>query len=133
MIAAMQQGYLPRAADYQVRLFVDSDHRTPDQVDATVRDSVREMSLNALPYTAARMQYEQHLEPPANERLSEIGAPTFALVGALDHPEFHRAAEVMAVNIPGAQQAVINHTGHLPNMERPTTFNRMVKEFLALV
>jgi len=38
---------------------------------------------------------------------------------ALDHPE-----------MPGAQLAVIDGCGHLPNLEKPAEFNQAVTAFL---
>jgi pimeloyl-ACP methyl ester carboxylesterase len=33
--------------------------------------------------------------------------------------------------VPGARKAVIRNAAHVPNMERPEEFNRLVLEFLA--
>jgi pimeloyl-ACP methyl ester carboxylesterase len=48
----------------------------------------------------------------------------------LDHPEILRAAETMAVGIPGAQKVVLEGCAHLPNMEKPAEFNQAVLSFL---
>ena len=70
------------------------------------------------------------LNPPAVQRLAEIAVPTLIVVGALDHPEILRAADVMAATIPSAEKAVIEGSAHLPNMERPDEFNQTVRNFL---
>jgi pimeloyl-ACP methyl ester carboxylesterase len=54
-------------------------------------------------------------------------------VGALDHPEILRAADVMAGAIKGAKKVVIPDSAHVPNMEQPEAFNRAVLEFLERV
>ena len=75
---------------------------------------------------------EQPLEPPAASRLAEIKVPTLVVVGDCDVEEILMAADFLAEGIPGAQKAVIPGVAHYPNMERPTEFNRVVLDFLAL-
>jgi pimeloyl-ACP methyl ester carboxylesterase len=41
-----------------------------------------------------------------------------------------RAADVMVANIAGAQKAVIAETAHIPSMEKPAEFNKIVLDFL---
>jgi pimeloyl-ACP methyl ester carboxylesterase len=52
------------------------------------------------------------------------------VTGALDNPEIQRAAEVMAAGIDGAQRATVEGAAHIPSMEKPTEFNRIVLDFL---
>jgi 3-oxoadipate enol-lactonase len=42
-------------------------------------------------------------------------------------------AGALAGGIPGAERALLPGTAHLPNMEQPEEFNRVVLEFLAKV
>jgi len=42
-------------------------------------------------------------------------------------------AGALAGGIPGAERALLPGTAHLPNMEQPEAFNRVVLEFLAKV
>lgn len=134
MIAAMQQGDLARASELQLRLWVDGPFRQPDQVDPQVRQRAAEMNwitlVNAT-WARADAQPLNPLDPPAAQRLGEIGVPTLILAGALDNPEILRAADVMATSIRGAKKAIIPEAAHVPNMERPAEFNRLVLEFLS--
>ena len=50
--------------------------------------------------------------------------------GALDHPEILRAGDVMAAGIKGAKKHIIRDAAHVPNMEKPAPFNRVVLDFL---
>lgn len=129
-VAAWKAGDLERTAEYEVRLWVDGLSRTPDQVDAAIRDKVREMDLIALRNEQLGLGAELRLEPAAIGRLSEIQAPTLAIVGDLDEPDLVAAADFMASAIPGAQRYVMHGAAHLPNMERPEEFNRVVLAFL---
>ncbi|HEY9434160.1 MAG TPA: alpha/beta fold hydrolase [Blastocatellia bacterium] len=62
--------------------------------------------------------------------LSEIAVPTLIIVGSDDEFTPVRDAEFMRQRIPNSRMAVINRAGHMPNMERPAEFNRIVEEFL---
>lgn len=133
MMAAMQQGDAASASELQTQLWVDGPARQPAQVDPNVRLKAAEMNRIALEnntWDVADGQPLNPLDPPAAQRLANLTAPTLIVVGALDHPEILRAADVMAAAIPGAEKAVIADSAHLPNMERPKEFNQTVLKFL---
>jgi 3-oxoadipate enol-lactonase len=69
-------------------------------------------------------------DPPAATRLGEVRVPALVVVGEEDLPDFHRIAALLEHGIAGARKVVIAGAGHLPNMERPAEFNRVVREFL---
>lgn len=64
-------------------------------------------------------------------KLGEIQAPTLVVVGSEDRltPAFH--SEYLARSIPKARLAIIDGSGHIPHLERPREFLRIVTEFLA--
>jgi len=130
MTAAFKKGDLWRTSELEVQIWVDGPTRTPDQVDPAIRDLVREMNMIALATESAKLGSEQALEPPAINRLDEIRAPMLAIVGDLDDPNIVAAPDMMTQRIAGAQKAIITGTAHLPNMERPDEFNRIVLDFL---
>jgi pimeloyl-ACP methyl ester carboxylesterase len=66
------------------------------------------------------------------ESLPAISVPTLVIVGADDAP-FIGAANYMAAKIPNATLAVIEHAGHVSNVDRPNVFNARVREFLAAI
>ena len=70
------------------------------------------------------------LDPPAIGRLHEITAPTLVVVGDKDVPTVLEATGLLADSIPNAQKAVIHDAAHLPNLEHPDEFNRLVLDFL---
>ncbi len=74
---------------------------------------------------------QQQLEPPAYERLSEISVPTLIITGAEDERQLHRSADKQEQDIKGSKRATISETHHMPNMEKPEEFNRIVLDFLA--
>ena len=95
-----------------------------------VRHLVRERNLIALRNEASGLGDERPLEPPAVDRLGEIRVPTLVIVGELDRPKVVVRAETLERSIPGAQMVVIPAAAHLPNMEKPAEFKRVVLEFL---
>jgi pimeloyl-ACP methyl ester carboxylesterase len=125
--AAIQSKELERAANIAVQIWIDGPQRGPDQVPARIRERAKEMSLTALPNAFTE---EQPLEPAALERLSEISVPTLVIVGEMDDPSIAAIGQEFASRIPNARKEVISGAAHLPNMEKPEEFNRMVLEFL---
>jgi 3-oxoadipate enol-lactonase len=73
---------------------------------------------------------EEPLAPDFAERLPEITAPTLVLVGGDDVRDHVEATEEIAVAIPGARRVVIEGAAHLPNLEKPDDFERLLLEFL---
>ncbi len=70
------------------------------------------------------------LNPPAAQRLHEITAPTLVVVGDEDVPPIFDAVDLLMKKVPHARKAVIHDAAHLPNLEHPDEFNRLVLEFL---
>lgn len=72
----------------------------------------------------------QKLDPPAFGRLEEINAPTLVIVGDEDLSEIRDTADLLVSKIRGARKAVIHDAAHLPNLEHPEKFNRVLLDFL---
>lgn len=62
--------------------------------------------------------------------LSEIAVPSLIVVGEDDEFTPVADAKFMRERISNSRMAVIEGTGHMPNLERPDEFNRVVEEFL---
>lgn len=69
--------------------------------------------------------------PPAIRRLDEIHVPTLAIVGEKDDPNMHAIADTLAQDILGTKKIVIAGCGHLLNLERPDTLNKLIMDFLS--
>ncbi len=91
-----------------------------------VRQNLSEYSFVWLLDPAPR----QKIDPPAWERLSTIQVPTLLIVGSDDDILLHRIADKLEQDIAGARRVVIPETHHMPNMEKPEEFNRIVLDFL---
>jgi len=130
LVAADEAGDFERVSELEVREWVDGPYRGTDHVDPAVRDLVREMNLIALKNEAAGCGDEQPLQPPAANRLTETQVPALVLVGDRDRPEIVATADLLEERLPNVQKVVMPGTAHLPSMERPEEFNRIVLEFL---
>jgi pimeloyl-ACP methyl ester carboxylesterase len=127
--ASFDRGDLERANELEIQVWIDGAQRTPAQVDPTVRALALEMNLIALRNDAAGLGDEERPSDGAG-RLGEIIAPLLAIASDLDDPDFIRAAEFAVANVVGARMAVISGAAHLPSLEQPEAFNRVVLEFL---
>jgi pimeloyl-ACP methyl ester carboxylesterase len=118
------------AAATELQLWVAGPKRSLDAIDGALVARVREMLMKSYE-TPMEARAERPLAPPAVGRLDEIGAPTLVLWGELDVADILTIGETLAKGIGGARQAVISGAAHLPNMERPGEFNRILGGFLS--
>lgn len=126
---ASEAGDFDVANEIEVHIWVDGPKRRPEQVAPAVRERVREMNLPG--FTREGAYEEQEITPPAAGRLGEIHAPTLVIYGDQDVSGIHAIAQKLAGEIPGAKLVVMRDTAHVPNMEKPEEFNRIVLDFLA--
>lgn len=130
---AAAQGDLPMAAELETRIWFDGPGRTPDQVDPTIRQRAYDLSLHTLelPEGGGR---PLPIEPPAITRLAEIQVPARIIVGQHDVADIQAIARLLVTNLPMADElTIMRDTAHLPNMERPSTFNNLALDFLEKV
>ena len=127
--AAASAGDIARANEIELQVWVDGPVRTPDQVDPSVRERVREMNANNFALLNEEAT-EEPLEPPVRSRLADIHVPTLVIVGDHDQPHVVATADLLEAGIAGARKVIIPGTAHLPGMERPDEFNRLVLDFL---
>jgi 3-oxoadipate enol-lactonase len=128
-VAAYERGELEEVAWINVRTWLDG-RRPAEAVDPDLRQTVWEMQRHALDLENDDAPAEP-LEPPARERLGEVKAPSLIIVGALDQPDMLAIGEHLARSIPGARLEVMPGVAHLPPMEAPEEFVRLVSAFLA--
>lgn len=127
--AEMEEGNVEAAVEIESRMWIDGPHRTPGAVDASLRERVT--AMNAAIFARMDEQEaaeERELDPPVVDRLAEIAAPTLIVVGTLDQPDALASAETLAAGIPNARRETIPDAAHLPSLERPDVFNRLLAE-----
>lgn len=67
----------------------------------------------------------------ARHRLAELEIPVMIVWGADDRVIPSVAAHSYHRRIPHSQLAIFDETGHVPQLERPARFNRLLDEFLS--
>ena len=126
----LEQGDLDAAAELNVRTWVVGPRRTPEQINAGVRERVREMQYHAFTVPVPDGAGEIPLERPAIERLAEIRVPPLLIIGEYDLEEKHALVDLLATEIPRAQRVTGANAAHMVNVEQPDEFNRLVLDFL---
>ena len=130
-VAALERGDLDEAVDTQMA-WVTGPARSRDAVDAGILGLVTEMQRNVYELQQGHDDVRsKRIDPPASQRLGEISVPTLVVTGDEDFEDIRRIGDRLAAEIPGAERAMIAHTAHLPSLERPAEFDRIVLGFLA--
>jgi pimeloyl-ACP methyl ester carboxylesterase len=63
--------------------------------------------------------------------LEAVRAPALIVVGEHDLEDIHDIAVAYERELPGARSVVLPGAAHLPSLERPEEFDRLVLDFLA--
>lgn len=127
--AADQAGDHVALNQAEAHLWLDGPYRPKGYVRQELRDLFLDMNGANMDNDWASAPNE-HLEPPAIERLSEVTARTLVVVGDKDLEPMLHTADLLASSIKGARKVVIHDAAHLPSLEHPEEFNRVVLDFL---
>ena len=131
--AALEQGDIEAAVQANLRMWVDGPNRSRDGVDPTVRLLIANMQRHAfeLQLPVWEKAEEELLVPDVGRRYVEISVPTLVLVGSEDIPDMRTIADQLASGIRGARKVEIEGAAHVPSIEKPEQFDRLVLEFLS--
>jgi pimeloyl-ACP methyl ester carboxylesterase len=66
----------------------------------------------------------------SQEEARKVNAPTLIIWGKFDALDDPALADLLAQTIPGSRKVLIDDSGHMPQLEKPVEFNRIVMEFL---
>lgn len=113
----------------EMKLFLAGPRRPVEAIDKRLRELFLDMNATSMESDFDSAPTED-LDPPAVERLGEISAPTLLVVGDEDIGPIFDATELLLEKVKGARKAVIHDAAHLPNLEHPDEFNRIVLDFL---
>jgi pimeloyl-ACP methyl ester carboxylesterase len=125
----LQAGDIDAAVDVVLRTWVAGPGRRLEDVDPAVRASVAEMQRRAFELQTVEPDEELLVDDVA-QALGDVATPTLVLVGEEDQPDIRAIAERLAQEIPNARFETISDTAHVPSMERPEEFDRLVLGFL---
>ena len=113
-----------------MRTWFDGPHRAPGDADAAARRRAWEMQRLAIDLENDDAEALAP-EPPSTARLGEVRAPTLVVVGELDQPDMVAIAQKLANEIPDARHQVLHEVAHLPQMEQPDAFAKLILDFVA--
>jgi pimeloyl-ACP methyl ester carboxylesterase len=74
---------------------------------------------------------QANIDYPIKERLPEIACPTLIVWGAEDKVIPVSDASVFEELIPNSRKVIFEDTGHVAMLERPSSFNQLLGEFIA--
>jgi 3-oxoadipate enol-lactonase len=127
---ALARGDLDAAVDANVETWVVGAGRDEAAVAPDVLAAVRVMQRRAFDIADAWGDVGAvELDPPALERLPQLTAPVLVLVGGHDLDTTHDAAARVAAGAVEARRVDWDDVAHLPSMERPAEFVRLVLEW----
>ena len=132
--AALGRGDLEAAVEANVDAWVVGQGRTLDDVDPAVTASVRVMQRRVFEIDTSWADPDLEwveLDPPAVQRYAEVLAPVLLVVGGHDLEPVHRAADRLQAHVPRARRVDRAHTAHLPSMEEPEHFLRLLLDWVA--
>ena len=127
---AFENADVSQMIELSLPLWTDGPARTPEQINASVRERVGAMCLHN--WTLANdpaAPPAQTIDPPALTLLAEIDVPTLIIVGNQDVPAILEIGDILVEKIKGARKVNIPEAGHHLNMEKPGEFNQLVLDF----
>jgi pimeloyl-ACP methyl ester carboxylesterase len=128
---AFEAGDLDLVAEIETQIWFDGMGRIPEQVDPAMRRLAYEMNRTALGHEVRGLGKRlPDADVPAASRLGDLAIPVLVIVGAHDTPFILAAADYMVDHLPSATKVVIADAAHLPNMDQPAEFQRVLEGFL---
>ena len=128
MYAPWEASDFDAVADIEIDMWVVGRKRKLEAVDAKVIQSVREMLLKS--YETPDHDFEQEPDVLAIDRLDQIQVSTLVIIGNHDTPDIQTMSEILENDIPKTKLVKMRGVAHLPNMEKPSEFNKIIQEFL---
>ena len=128
---AYEAGDLDLLAEIETQIWFDGTGRTAEQVNPGMRRLAYEMNRTALSHEARGLGKRlPNTQTPAFDRLADLNIPVLIIIGEHDTPYILAAADYMVENLPTTQKVVIEDAAHLPNMDHPHKFQKIVESFL---
>lgn len=129
MMELVQKDDARSAFELSARYWIDGPSRDASRVDSTYRDLALQLYKENFSLEFFK-RAETILDPPAIQRLGEIKCPTMVVIGDSDAQDLRKVARHLASEIPAATITTIENAAHLPSLEHPAEFNRLLEDFL---
>ncbi|MFI0810714.1 alpha/beta fold hydrolase [Streptomyces echinatus] len=121
LLAEGMRGYADEVLEKMVAPYADPE----------VKAHVHRMMTATSPQGAAAALRGRAERPDYRDLLARLPVPALVVVGADDTYTPVADAEAMHAALPDSALHVVEGAAHLPNLERPREFNRVLGEFLA--
>ena len=122
---------MERVLELDAQIWLAGTGRSLDDMDESLVKLFIEMDRIPLASEDERNEYVDSFEPPVNDQLDLITAPTLAAVGVYDQPEMIESAGYLAGRLNDRPHVVIEGAAHLPSLEKSEAFNEVLVDFLA--
>jgi pimeloyl-ACP methyl ester carboxylesterase len=129
IIRIKEQGVEQYADESIKKLFAPESFIKKENVIA----EVKEMTINTPKQTLCNTLHALAERKETCSRLQEINVPVLIMVGKEDKITPIAAAQQMHEKILNSKLEIIQHAGHLSNLENPPAFNTHLVKFLELV
>ena len=130
MDAAFEAKDWKTLGDLEVKLWSIGPTRDESDLDPAFVARAYELNLINLQH-AAEAAVHVPVEPPAFDRVVDIDVPALILVGDHDVSECLAQYEYLSTAISRADSARFPGSAHLPNVEQPEEFERILRQWLA--
>ncbi|EJL25309.1 alpha/beta fold hydrolase [Brevibacillus sp. BC25] len=124
-----QPGTTEEALEMTAQMWFDGSGQPVNEQAREARNRFKEINRHAFSLPEFGVGLET-LSPSPIERLENIKVPTLVIAGARDYPDFLQIADVLTERITGAQKVILPDSAHIPPMDQPEVFNKLVLEFL---
>jgi 3-oxoadipate enol-lactonase len=108
-----------------------------ERIPMTLRNDIDKETLDEAIHAMARKDVEAYLatwrttwSPDRRDLLPRVKHKTLVVGSDKDMITPLPLSQELAENIPGARLAVIENAGHIPSLDRPEQFNKIVLDFL---
>lgn len=127
---AVETSDFERAAAIESEMWLAGPTRTLDDIDPECRELVRAMLERSYEHATDEAAEEQ-LNPPAIGRLDDLRPPVLLVSGELDRPDMAAIAARLTDELTDVRYEMVDDTAHLPSLERPDEFDRLLTAFLS--
>ena len=121
---------LERVNQMEAWLWLDGPASEEGRVGGALRRLFLDMNGRALAAADPGFEENPASEPPAYDRLGQLGQPTQVIWGDRDFPHMQQRCVHLVQAMPQALGTIMAGTAHLPNLEQPALFNHHLQAFL---
>lgn len=130
-VAAFKAGDFDKVVEIDAHTWLAGPSRSLKDVDPDLLALFTEMDRAPTATESERDEYVVPLEPPTNQQLHRIDTAVLVIVGEHDLPNLIESAHYLAGQLSEEPAVVMENTAHLPSLERPEEFNKVLSGFLA--